>query len=63
MKPTPQKMKPSHRSMSPMPHLHHGGLIQGKIERKKEKRGERERKEWEIREREEDEEGDKDGRE
>ena len=33
-------MKPSHQSMSATPHLHHGGLIQGKIERKKKKKKE-----------------------
>ena len=49
--------------MSPTSHLHHGGLIQGKIERKKKKQKEVREKEREERldRSEEDEEGDEKG--
>lgn len=49
--------------MSPTPHLHHGGLIQGKIERKKKKEVREKEREERLDRSDEDEEGDEEGRE
>ena len=49
--------------MSPTPHLHHGGLIQGKIERKKKKEVREKEREERLDRSDEDEGGDEEGRE